>query len=150
MIRRYGSPPLADTRYRLRPGAYAILPRGGRLLLTHQAAPEPEIQLPGGGIDPGESPIVALYRESREETGWTLARPRLLRSYRRFVFMPEYDMFAEKLCHVYLAHPVRRFGAPQEAGHTALWLDAGAALDVIKSPGDRAVLAEALQRGLIR
>ncbi|NCW69001.1 MAG: NUDIX hydrolase, partial [Marivivens sp.] len=26
-------------KYKLRPGAYAILPLGGRILLTHQAEP---------------------------------------------------------------------------------------------------------------
>ncbi len=50
MTMRFGSPPRAEQQYRLRPGAYAILPRGDDLLLTNQAEPWPEIQLPGGGI----------------------------------------------------------------------------------------------------
>ncbi|KNG93686.1 NUDIX domain-containing protein [Pseudaestuariivita atlantica] len=147
---RYGDPPIAGQRYTMRPGAYAILPRDGQLLLTYQDEPEPEIQLPGGGIDPGESPIPALYREAREETGWTLARPRRVLTYRRFVFMPEYDMFAEKICHIFIAHPVQRIGPPTEEGHIALWLDAEAALDVLVSPGDVDALRLALWRGLIR
>ncbi|HAW49319.1 MAG TPA: NUDIX hydrolase, partial [Roseovarius sp.] len=69
MIRRFGESPRPDVAYRLRPGAYAILPHRGRLLVTHQADPLPELQLPGGGIDPGESPVQALYREVFEETG---------------------------------------------------------------------------------
>ena len=40
-----------------------FLPRGGDLLLTHQSRPLPEFQLPGGGIDPGETPLQALRRE---------------------------------------------------------------------------------------
>ena len=104
-MRRYGKPPLSDTQYTLRPGAYAILPRDGKLLLTYQAEPEAEVQLPGGGIDPGESPVRALHREVWEETGWTIAAPRRVGVYRRFVWMPDYDMYAEKLCHIYMAAP---------------------------------------------
>lgn len=79
-------------RYTQRPGAYAVLLRGRDVLLTHQAAPIPEFQLPGGGIDPGESPLAALYREVMEETGWRIARPRRLGAFRRFTYMPEYDL----------------------------------------------------------
>ena len=69
MIPRYGTPREAGRRYTLRRGAYAILWRDGRVLLTHQDEPWPEFQLPGGGIDPGESPLRALHREVFEETG---------------------------------------------------------------------------------
>jgi 8-oxo-dGTP diphosphatase len=138
MIRRYGTPPTAGQRYKLRPGAYAILPRGGDLLLTFQGAPHHEVQLPGGGIDPGESPIQALHREVFEETGWRIATPVRLGAFRRFVFMPEYDMFAEKLCHIYAAHPVRSHGAPSEEGHQAVWLNADAAISELSNDGDRA------------
>ena len=60
MIPRFGESINAAERYRLRPGAYVILRRGDLILLTHQAAPVPELQLPGGGIDPGEQPVAAL------------------------------------------------------------------------------------------
>ncbi len=141
MIRREGDPRRNGQRYTYRPGAYAILPRAGKLLLTYQAAPHQEIQLPGGGIDPGESPVQALHREVFEETGWRIARPRRLGVFRRFVYMPEYEIFAEKLCHVYLAHPVRRVDAPTEAGHVPLWLDAQDAVHEIANDGDAAFLA---------
>ena len=78
MTRRFGTPPEAGRSYTRRPGVYAILPRRGMLLLTRQEAPAPELQLPGGGIDPGESPLTALHREVFEETGWRIAAPRRL------------------------------------------------------------------------
>jgi 8-oxo-dGTP diphosphatase len=137
MIRRYGEPVRADVAYRLRPGVYAFLPLGRRLLVTHQAEPVPEFQLPGGGIDPGESALAALHREVREETGWRIAAPRRIGAYRRYTYMPEYDLWAEKLCHLYIARPVRRHGPPSEPGHEALWLDQALAAEVLSNEGER-------------
>ncbi len=140
MIRRYGEPVRADIRYRPLAGAYAVLLRGGRVLLTHQAEPVPELQLPGGGIDPGESPVAALHREVFEETGWRIAAPRRLGAFRRFTYMPEYDKWAEKVCHVYLAWPARRHGPPSEAGHTAHWMPVAQAVSGVANEGDSAFL----------
>ena len=141
MIRRYGNPPQPGQPYRLRPGAYGLLARDGRLLLTRQAAPEPEFQLPGGGIDEGESALRALHREVFEETGWTIGNSRWLGSYRRFAFMPDHGRFAEKLCHVWIARPIRRLSAPTEPHHSAQWASPQAALDLLADPGARAFLA---------
>lgn len=148
MIRRFGEPVRTGRRYQLRHGAYALLLREGALLLTHQQEPEPEFQLPGGGLDPGESPIAALHREVFEETGWRIAAVRRLGAFRRFTYMPEYDLWAEKLCTVYRARPVRAHGAPSEPGHTALWMPAEAALERLGNAGDRHFVARHL--GLVR
>ncbi|KQI73591.1 NUDIX hydrolase [Loktanella sp. 5RATIMAR09] len=136
MIRRYGEVPQNGQRYKLRPGVYAILPRAGKLLCTYQGDPHFEVQLPGGGIDPGEHPLNALHREVFEETGWRIAAPRKLGAFRRFTFMPEYDLWAEKLCHIYLARPVRPHGPPSEPGHLALWLSVEEALAELYNDGD--------------
>ncbi len=141
MIRRFGDPPERGRRYRLRPGVYAVLPRGRDLLLTHQADPTPEFQLPGGGIDPGESPLAALHREVLEETGWRIAPRRRLGAFRRFTFMPEYDLWAEKLCTIYLAHPVRPHGPASEPGHRAIWMPADTAARCLGNDGDRYFVA---------
>ena len=137
MTRRFGPPPEPGRRYTHRAGAYAILVRGRDLLATWQSAPQPELQLPGGGIDPGESPLQALHREVFEETGWTIAAPRRLGAFRRFVYMPEYDMWAEKLCTIYLARPVMQLGTPLEAGHEAVWLAPEIAATALGNEGDR-------------
>ncbi len=141
MIRRHGEVLRPDQNYRPRPGVYAVLLQGARILVTHQSAPVPEFQLPGGGIDPGEQPIAALHREVFEETGWRIGALRRLGAFRRFTYMPEYDLWAEKLCTVYLARPVRRLGPPAEAGHRAVWLPVDRALQLLANPGDRAMLS---------
>jgi 8-oxo-dGTP diphosphatase len=144
MIRRYGEAAETGRRYTRRPGVYAILLDGDHILATHQAEPVPEFQLPGGGIDKGEHPIPALHREVYEETGWKIEVKRRLGAFRRFTYMPEYDLWAEKVCAVYLARPVMRLGPPSEAGHTAIWLPVAEALQHLGNPGDRAMLARVL------
>lgn len=141
MIRRYGEPVKPGQRYRRRPGVYAVLLRGNSILTTFQQAPVPEFQLPGGGIDAGEQPVAALHREVIEETGWKIDVVRRIGAFRRFTYMPEYDLWAEKLCAVYLARPILRLGPPSEAGHTAVWLPVDEAVARLGNPGDRALLA---------
>jgi 8-oxo-dGTP diphosphatase len=141
MIRRYGEPVKPGQRYRRRPGVYAVLVRGNSILTTFQQAPVPEFQLPGGGIDAGEQPVAALHREVIEETGWKIGLIRRIGAFRRFTYMPEYDLWAEKLCAVYLARPVLCLGPPSEAGHTAVWLPVDDAVARLGNPGDRAMLA---------
>lgn len=144
MIRRFGETVKSGQRYRRRPGVYAVLLDGDALLTTFQESPIPEFQLPGGGIDKGEQPIAALHREVFEETGWKIDITRRLGAFRRFTYMPEYDLWAEKLCTIYLARPVRRLGPPTEAGHEAVWMSAAEALLQLANSGDRAMLARAL------
>lgn len=144
MIRRYGEAPQAGKRYRMRAGAYGVLQRGSEVLLTWQDDPHHELQLPGGGIDPGEGAIGALHREVFEETGWRIGSPRKLGAFRRFTFMPEYDMWAEKVCHIYLARPVVRLGPPTEPGHTAIWMDMAEALPLLFNDGDADFVAKRL------
>lgn len=145
-MRRYGAPVRRDRRYRPRPGVYAILLREDRVLLTHQMEPIPEFQLPGGGIDPGESPVAALHREVFEETGWSIAAPRRVLPHRRFTYMPEYDLWAEKICAIFVARPVLRRGPPAEPGHSAVWVPAALAAEMVASPGDCAAIRTVLRR----
>lgn len=144
MIRRFGEAVRSGQRYKRRPGVYAIIREGNGVLVTHQDHPVPEFQLPGGGIDPGEHPIAALHREVYEETGWRIALHRRLGAFRRFTYMPEYDLWAEKLCTIYLARPVLRLGPPSEPGHRAVWMTLDEATAELGNSGDRAFV-----RGLL-
>lgn len=145
-IRRYGEAVKAGQYYRRRPGVYAVLLDGDAMLVTHQSAPVPEFQLPGGGIDKGEHPIAALHREVMEETGWHIAGIRRFGAFRRFCYMPEYDLWAEKLCTIYVARLVLRIGPPTEPGHQAVWIEARAAVRELGNAGDRAMVAQILGR----
>ena len=165
-IPRYGTPPNRVRRHRLRAGVYAVIRLGGGVLLTVQADGEepPELQLPGGGIDPGEQPLAALRREVLEETGWSIAAPRRLGAYRVFDSVPA-EAFAggpggdggdrsgrvraEKVCTVYAARGARRLGPPSEPGHAAVVMSVEDALLALTGPGQGAMLARARALGLV-
>jgi 8-oxo-dGTP diphosphatase len=140
-MRRYGDPVRPDRTYTTRPGAYGVIRRGGLILLTEQAEPEREFQLPGGGIDPGEGALRALHRECLEETGWRIRPLRRLGAFQRYAYMPEYDLWARKVCHVYLCAPGPRRGDPTEPGHRAIWTSVATALRLLGNDGDRSFLA---------
>ncbi|MFV0245456.1 MAG: NUDIX domain-containing protein [Qingshengfaniella sp.] len=146
-MRRYGDVPRQDKTYRPRPGVYAVLQRGSDVLLTHQNGLQAEFQLPGGGIDPGEHPLQSLHREVYEETGWRIGPARRIGVHRRFVYMPEYDLWAEKICTIYLARPTCRLGPPTEAGHSAVWMPLILAADLVASTGDAAALRRLAGQG---
>ena len=136
MIRRFGESYRSDKVYKVRSGVYAILPLENNLLVTHQGLSSPEVQLPGGGIDPGEQPFHALYREILEETGWIISKPIKLGIYRRFTYMPEYNLWAEKICHIYKAKPVIKKHEPLELEHTAIWMSPTVARKLLTNDGD--------------
>ena len=58
--------------------------------------------------------------------------------------MPEYDLWAEKLCHVYVARPTLRIGPPAEPMHEVHWLPRGDVAAVLGNDGDRAFAAAVL------
>ncbi len=145
---RFGEAPDPRRRYIPRPGAYAVIRAGNGILATFQTTPYPEMQLPGGGIDPGESPVMALHREVYEETGFRVMNLRRLGMFHRYTFMPEYEIWAQKQCHVYLADLGRRVSAPTEPGHIAVFLGWDEAMQRLSIDGDRHFLR--LARRLVR
>jgi 8-oxo-dGTP diphosphatase len=137
-MRRFGAPPVQGISYTNRPGAYGIIRRGRDLLVTHQSEPFPEFQLPGGGIDAGENATTALHREAFEETGWTISIERKLGAFVFYTYMPEYDLCARKICHIFECRAVIEKSEPLEPGHTAAWMSPETAAVQIGNPGDRA------------
>ncbi len=145
-MRRFGEPLDPSRTYRDRPGAYGVILDDRDALVTEQLHPRREFQLPGGGIDAGEGAVRALHRECLEETGWRIAVLRRLGAFQRYCYMPEYDLWARKICHIYLCRPVLRLAEPADPAHRAVWMPVETAMDLLAISGDRHFLRLALRR----
>lgn len=107
-----------DVEYRPRPGAYAIILDGhGRFAAVGW---RDTFLLPGGGIDPGESPEEALTREVREECAREVLIGKFLGAAIQY-FTNENGKNWEFRCSYFEAE----FGAllDNEPEHTLHWLD---------------------------
>lgn len=146
-MRRIGEPWRKDKPYRNRLGAYGIIVgEDGKLLLVDERG---ELQLPGGGIDPGEGPIQALHREVREETGWRIGGLRRFSAFRRFVYMPDYGYWGHKVQLIFLAQAILPLGPPTEGWHMPLWMEPDVAAERLDVEGDRVMVRRALSLELI-
>lgn len=146
-----GDPWVAGRPYRDRIGVYGLLVGlDGRLLCVHQRGIDAEeMQLPGGGVDPGEQLLAALHREVREETGWAIGAPRRFATFQSYTWLWDYRYWSRKVHLIYLARAVRRLGPPLEAGHTPHWLAPREAARLLDVPGDREMVLRAMAQGLI-
>jgi 8-oxo-dGTP diphosphatase len=145
-MRRFGETWRADAPYRQRPGAYAAIVRGPMMLLAATTNAGETYLLPGGGVDPGESPMQALHREVMEEVGWTVAPIRRLGAFQRYCYMPDYGFWARKICMIHLCRAGRRIQAPIEPDHAPVWIPIADAADALSISGERHFV-RALLRG---
>lgn len=67
------------TRTFRRDSARSIIIRQGKVAMLHSGKYD-SYEFPGGGIEPGETPIEAMIRETREEAG-LIVRPGTVREY---------------------------------------------------------------------
>ncbi|MDQ6830606.1 MAG: NUDIX domain-containing protein [Gemmatimonadota bacterium] len=120
---------IASARYALRPSAYAIIAdENGRLAVVR--TPE-GIFLPGGGIDPGETPAQAAVREAREECGLVVrARSWSVRAV-QLSFSKAEDQHFEKQCTFLDAAIDGPPAAGIEADHELVWLTPAAAAETL-------------------
>ena len=129
--------------YQRRIGAYGIIFCNKELLLTEQITSENniEVQLPGGGRNEGESLIHALHREVLEETGWGIRVLKKEGIFQRFTYMPEYKIWAHKVCHIYRCVATMQKTKKLEKNHRFLFMNKKKAFNTIVDKGFKYFIA---------
>lgn len=83
----------------LREKVLCCVVRGAELLVFDHVPDDSGVQLPAGGVEPGELPAQTAVRELREESGLSLDGPQYLASYLWEAQLP--DRHTRQVCHAY-------------------------------------------------
>lgn len=83
----------------LREKVVCFVTRPDELLVFDHVPDDSGVQLPAGGVEPGELPDQTAVRELREESGLSLDDPQYLVSYLWEAHLP--DRFTRQVCHAY-------------------------------------------------
>jgi 8-oxo-dGTP diphosphatase len=120
--------------YRDRPSAYGVAVREGRIALVFVtlADREPFFDLPGGGVDPGESEADAVAREFGEETGFVVRAGRLIARADQFMISAHEEAFNSRgaIFEVDIVDETPELKV--EHNHHTVWLDPRAAVIALR------------------
>lgn len=108
--------------YKPRAGAYGILERGGLIACARIGFSNYTYDLPGGAIDPGETPEQALVREFREETGLGVSVGAKVTEIQHY-FLHDDGTPYNNTCLFYEVVEEGAFGGKVEADHELVWLN---------------------------
>lgn len=104
--------------YHDRVGAYLIAMRAGAIALIQTPR---GYFLPGGGMEPGESPEACIRRELLEETGYDVKLTRPAGAADSYEQHPVLGWF-HPIQYYYLGELTRQVGVPVEADHELVWI----------------------------
>ncbi len=120
--------------YRDRPSAYGVALREGLIALVFVTLPdrEPFFDLPGGGVDPGESEADALIREFGEETGLVVQTGRLITRADQYMIGAHNEPFNSRGAIFEVEIVGEDPDLKVEDNHQTVWLDPRAAVIALR------------------
>ena len=128
---------LPGEEYDYREVCFGIVERDGKFLVVFSAK-DRNVSLPGGGIEKGETPEQAIYREFLEEAGYKVKSAEevvRVHSYWNFQTGKRVERFAYIFA-VEVAEESKM--TPIENWHTRLWVETADANNVIPFPYQKA------------
>ena len=125
---------MAGAIYRRRPSAYAVVRNeiGDFAVVRTPVA----CYLPGGGMDPGETPEQTIVREGQEECGFVLQPRAQIGRAMEICYSSEEGEYFEKDSFFIEAEIVGQ-GPPTELDHELIWMRADAAREVLSHGSHR-------------
>jgi 8-oxo-dGTP diphosphatase len=143
-----GSVPVFGTRlegvtYKYRPSAYAVVRNSvGEFAVARTAV---ACFLPGGGIDPGETPEQTVEREAQEECGLILKTLSRIGQAIEVCYSIANDAYYEKDS-VFIEANVVGGTSPLEPDHQLLWLDADNTISALSHGSHRWAVQRVIDR----
>jgi 8-oxo-dGTP diphosphatase len=117
--------------YKERPSVYGLCSNGDKVALVRIGAEHPYVyDLPGGGIESGESDAEAVVREFDEETGLTVWPSRQLGRAGQFWINRESP--TNSLCTFFEVELTATDGVPSEPDHKLMWVPINEALTKVR------------------
>lgn len=139
---------LEGRSYADRPAAFGLAERDG-LIAAVRVAPEgfePWIDLPGGGVDPGETPEVAAVRELGEETGLKVRPVQAFARADQHFINTDGVAFNNRQTFFTLEVLAEAPGLKVEDDHTLIWLDPRDAITQLRHDSHAWAVAAWLRR----
>ena len=129
--------------YRDRPSAYGIAVHAGEVALVRVVLQgrDPFYDLPGGGLDDGETESQGLTREFGEETGLVVRPGRLIARARQYMISTHDEPFNSLAAFYETAILGADDALKIEDSHTLVWRPAHAALTLLRHDGHAWALA---------
>lgn len=124
-----------------RPGSYAIIVDDDRVLVIDDGR---QFYLPGGGAEPGETPLETVQREVLEETGHEAAEAVTFHEARQWVVDDETDTAVNRHCTFFLVELGDRPDRLLPLEEHARWAPREAAVDLMAEEASRWALSVAL------
>lgn len=125
--------------YQLRPGSYVVIVHEGRVAIVKATS---GYCLPGGGMEPGETPEDTAIRECWEEVGLRVRLIRLLGYADQFAYGIPEERYFQKQCTFFLAELAESERGPGEHDHELHWMTRDEALNSLVHESERWILAE--------
>jgi 8-oxo-dGTP diphosphatase len=133
-LKQFGTP-IDGLDYQPRQGAYGLCLKDGRLAIAQIGFRKFVYDLPGGGVDEGETPEKAVVREFLEEVG-ILVKPDYLVCEILHYFVHENGTPYNNRCRFYVVKWVDdRPGQKIETDHELVWMTPLEAIKSLKNDG---------------